>query len=182
MKQIKKDGKIEIHSPYVDVAPARFRQAGGKWSGSAWIFNEEDQEIVDAACEDIYGVTGREETTVAEITVKTAMHVYRNSVVVAGFALAIARGRDSGAKVGDGVQLKSGKVFSSGSMKNWTSNIEENSIFIIKEFPINMNLNSNFEIKYLNVTPKANEEKTPFDFSKASDSEILEEARKRNLL
>lgn len=179
MKQIINGGKIEVHCPFVEAAPARFRQAGGKWSGSAWIFSEEDQEIVDEACRDIYSVSGREETAVAEITVKEFKQLYRNSIIFCGFALSAARGRDGGAKTGDGVQLKSGKINSGGSMKNWKSTISEGSVFIIKEFPVGIESTVDFEIKYLNTEKK---EEASFDFSKASDSEILEEAKKRKLI
>jgi len=176
MKQEIKENQIFVYAPYLSYAPKKFRNAGGKWDKNTWIFALEDQEIVDRTCIDVYGVTGREQTAKAKIIARKHISALTESVVFKGFALSVARGRDSGAKTGEGVQLLSGAISSTGSVKNWYSSVTEGTEFIIKEFPVGQNSNEDFEIEYL-------EEIKPIsELAKFSNDEILAEAKKRGLL
>lgn len=149
MKQVKKDGKIYVYSPFKSDAPKAFRNAGGEWKENAWIFPDADQDIVDSVCKSIYGVTGRESTAKAQIIVKDDISIYGESVIFAGFALSIARGRDSGARTGDGVKLMSGNIGSGGSVKNWTSRVEGGTIFRVDEFPVGIESTEKITVEYL---------------------------------
>jgi len=71
--------------------------------------------------------------------------------VVGGCVLASARGRDSGAKVGEGVRLLNGDIDSGGSMRNWTSTIGANSKFKIESFPSDYDLNSHKDYKDIKI-------------------------------
>ena len=51
------------------------------------------------------------------------------AVVFMGVKLAVAFGRDSGAKVGYSAILISGNIDSGGSMKNWFCKVNEGSVF-----------------------------------------------------
>ena len=59
----------------------------------------------------------------------------RGPIVLLGRIIASARGRDSGARVGEGVAFIDGKPQSGGSVKNWTTEISEGSIFVVADVP-----------------------------------------------
>ena len=53
----------------------------------------------------------------------------RFAVVFMGVKIAVAFGRDSGARVGFNARMISGDISSGGSMKNWFCQVSEGSVF-----------------------------------------------------
>ncbi len=105
------------------------KQLGGRWDAEtkAWIFSGIVSEQVEAL-DDYYNTGYRE----YKITLKDEVYGLRSSAYIAGYRVAIAHGRDSGATLEDGIILLSGRIRSGGSMKNWTTEVEEGSVIIIK--------------------------------------------------
>ncbi len=102
------------------------KKLGGKWDKgeSAWIFSA----IIEDKVEELDVLYNSEHITV-EITAKNRMEWRTESVDFLGYTIARAYGRDTGAKLGDGVSQIEGKIDSAGSMKNWTTVVTIGSIF-----------------------------------------------------
>jgi len=135
------EGKANIFTPYNAEFVKRIKGIGGaKWNAGdkCWTV---PAEAVDAARDimmDVYGETdipdGSEKLKL-RITALVDIEELRAPVSYFGKNLASASGRDSGARVGDGVILESGTITSSGSMKNWTSMIRKEAVMILTDVP-----------------------------------------------
>lgn len=103
------------------------RNLGGKWDNEekSWIFSIVVSDKIDEM-EELYN----SEQINIEISLKDneAARCWNDSVDFLGYPLAIATGRDSGAKLSHGVYLMQGKIDSYGSVKNWGTIISGNSI------------------------------------------------------
>lgn len=99
---------------------------GGKWDPEekAWIFSGLVEEEVEAL-DDKYNspLVGM------EITALTNLYGSQEPIYLAGFKIATAKGRDSGATLSEGISFIKGEYTSSGSMKNWNTKIAEGSVF-----------------------------------------------------
>lgn len=131
--------KANIFTPYNTEFVKRIKGIGGaKWNEAekCWTI---PAEAVDAARDimmDVYGETdipdGSEKLKL-RITALVDIEELRAPVSYFGKNLASASGRDSGARVGDGVILESGTITSSGSMKNWTSMNRKDAVMILTD-------------------------------------------------
>ena len=101
---------------YNSILVARCRELGGKWDGdqSAWVFSglveNEVEKLDEHYNSSLIGV---------EIIFNNSMHGHQQPVFLAGYTLATANGRDSGARISEGVSVISGGFSSGGSMRNW---------------------------------------------------------------
>jgi hypothetical protein len=133
------NGKIRIDSPYNADFVRRIKKAGGRWNASkkAWETDERNIETVRAIMREVYGQDDApQETVTVKVTVgERDIICDRGPVVLFGRNVASARGRDSGARVGEGVSFEKGTCRSGGSMKNWDTQIVAGSIFTIYDVP-----------------------------------------------
>ena len=93
------------------------------------------------------------------ITAKSDNH-RKFAVVFMNTKVAVAFGRDSGAKVGYDARLISGSINSGGSMKNWYCSVSEGSVFELEVDEEFFNKNKN------RITKWEIEEITDFSVSK----------------
>lgn len=131
------NNQLIVTAPYhPDFAP-NARQFNGKWTGNVWIFDPRDTDRICELLIDIYGTDGTYDDELVTIRVTTTDDIaeYRSGLFLAGRCVARAKGRDSGATLGEGVVFLSGLPDSSGSMKNWTTTIYVNSVFDIRDVP-----------------------------------------------
>lgn len=134
----KQNGKVEVVSPYNSEFVKRARNLRGSWNAqkSAWVFDESVEEHVKNAMKECFGVTGEEPVEFCTLHVKDfTAYVYRDQVDLFGRTIARAFGRDSGAKLGDDIIWLKGKYTSGGSVKNWSTDVE-NAEFEIQNFPV----------------------------------------------
>ena len=145
-----KEDKIEVSTPYIESLPLKFRNMGGKWDSikKVWVFKKEDKERVEAFLSKFFGFDINSKRVAAIVTARERVSAERACVSFKGFVLAQAWGRDSGARVGEGVALVSGDIDSSGSVKNWYSAIEKGAVFSIENFPSVFEENEKFEVKF----------------------------------
>lgn len=119
----KNESKIVVVSPYNPNLPARAKKLGGRWDAgsSAWAFDARLEADVEALYREIYGEWPGEATEYVTLIAEAMREVYedRGGIFIAGRCIARAFGRDSGARLGDGVILRAGKIDSGGSVKNW---------------------------------------------------------------
>lgn len=134
------NGKIAIESPYSPDFVAKIKAAGGRWNPNAktWELDERSIDTARAIMREIYGQDDlpAEKVTV-RVTIGADSEVYEDKgpVVLLGRTIATARGRDSGARVGEGVSFEKGGAHSGGSMKNWYTYIGKGSVFTVYDVP-----------------------------------------------
>ena len=96
------------------------------------------EAIVRAIMREVYGETDEPEA-VEKVNVRLTFHrEYIRvcaPVTMLGKTIASAFGRDSGARVGDGVSFVAGRPDSGGSAKNWHTEIPEGSVCILYDVP-----------------------------------------------
>lgn len=121
-----KGTKLTVEAPYHPEFPAMAQKLGGKWEPPYWVFDPRDEKRVRELVRDVYGTDG---TSDEMLTIRAPAKVcdgYQatfggtrpTSWWFAGREIAKVSGRDSGAKLGAGVVLISGKFDSGGSVKN----------------------------------------------------------------
>ncbi len=132
------NGKIAIETPYNPEFVKKIKKAGGRWNGSdkTWQIDERSTEAVRAIMRDVYGMDDMpHELVTVKVTLKERIEVWQGPVVLFGRTIASAFGRDSGAKLGEGVCFEKGEAKSSGSVKNWYTTVEADSIITLYDVP-----------------------------------------------
>lgn len=130
--------EISVSSPFNPAFVRRAKYLGGKWNAETkvWTFDARDEEDVRALCLDIYGIDGSPVKLVdVRVTYNYSECSDRDAIYFCGREIARAWGRDSGAKLGNGVKLVKGKVHSGGSVKNWATIIEKGTVLVIRDVP-----------------------------------------------
>src|SRR6185312_5861165 len=131
-------GSITVRVPFNEDFVAKAKRVGGRWNGDqrAWIFDERDQQRVRDLCFDVYGQDGiRSDLCSVEVVFEAGDSNCCGPLTVCGRTIARARGRDSGATLGDGVVCLKGGFSSGGSMKNWTTQTRNGATVLIRDFP-----------------------------------------------
>lgn len=134
IKTGKESGKLYVFTPYNADFVRDVKRINGVWSGSnrAWVVEPVMKDQLKKLLVKHYGETGEEQKRTYKI-VATRTHEERlASVTAGGLVIASAMGRDSGAKVGEGVYMLEGDIDSTGSVKNWKTWVEEGSIFQVE--------------------------------------------------
>jgi hypothetical protein len=129
---------VAVKSPYNSEFVTTAKRYGGKWKNGQWVFDARDEERVRALCQEVYGTDGLS-TGLCTIRAKYSgdWHDYadRGPIEIAGRTIARAWGRDSGAKLGEGVVVLEGGFSSGGSMKNWTTRVIGETVVLVRDFP-----------------------------------------------
>lgn len=128
------DGKITVVSPYNSIFVAEARRLGGKFQKDQWCFDARDESAVREACYRCYGDDGiRLHQVDIRITASKCLFADKAPISIFGRTVARAFGRDSGAKVGDGVVIEAGGFSSGGSAKNWGTRAEAGTTLILRD-------------------------------------------------
>ena len=153
------NGKAAIKTPYNADFVKKIKQIGGaKWDGEAWIVPATEVDIVRGYMREVYGETdvpSGDRVTVDVTFVETA-YADRASIFLFGREVCRAHGRDSGAKVCEGVTILSGTIGSGGSRVNWDTRIEKGTVVRIRDLPrevLNMDVKYKIEYKVLDDKP-----------------------------
>ena len=131
--------QLRLTAPYnpnfIVTAKAKL---GAQWDGECWCFDIRDKDIVLSLIETQYG--WRIGMPLVSVTVKfnEDRQYGQAPCVLLGRVIAAATGRDSGAKLGNGVRLVDGVATSGGSTKNWTTEIRDGSVFVVHDVPAEM--------------------------------------------
>lgn len=102
------------------------KSLGGKWDSKikTWVFTS----VVENEVEELDAQYNSEMINV-EITALVDLNSWQGPVHFLGYPLAKAVGRDSGARLCDEIAMISGKISSSGSMKNWYTSVDAGTVF-----------------------------------------------------
>lgn len=133
------NGKLAVDSPYNPVFVKRIKKAGGKWNASnrTWEVDERSIDTVRSIMREVYGQDDLpQELVTVKVTIgDKSLNEWRAPVVLFGRIIASARGRDSGARPGEGVCFEKGGCDSGGSMKNWYTIVSAGSEITIYDVP-----------------------------------------------
>ena len=113
---------------------------GGKWDASSrrWAIKADALEAARKAMMEVYGETDEApaaETVTLVLEFRAEMVKAQGPITIAGKTIAVAFGRDSGARVGDDVAFIAGAPESCGSVKNWSTCIPEGSVCEVYRVP-----------------------------------------------
>lgn len=131
---------IKLQSPYHPNLPARAKALGGRFNGEdkSWYFDPRDEERVRTLVRKIFGTDGSSEATdlvTLRVSFPAGWREDRDGVFVAGRCIARAFGRDSGARLGEGVILLAGSIDSGGSRARWKTAVAAGSVFEVRDVP-----------------------------------------------
>lgn len=132
-----RDSTISVESPYNADFVKAARDMGGRWDGSSssWLFDRRDEADVKALCMKIYGTDGdMSDVVTIKVTFPEGYEEYTEPIALSGRLIARAFGRDSGARLGEGVRLVSGGFNSGGSVKNWKTVANEGTATLVRDF------------------------------------------------
>lgn len=135
VKLVKTEKTVSVEAPYNSIFVGQARRLGGRWNDSAWVFDIRELPEVQDLCMQAYGSDGER---VDQVDVEVAVnddqfYQLRGPLEIYGRQVARAFGRDSGAKIADGILVKSGDFVSDGSMKNWATSATEGTIFVMRD-------------------------------------------------
>lgn len=135
------NGRAEIYTPYSPEFVNRIRMIGGaKWDSAkkCWTIPAEAVDNCRDIMRDVYGEADIPDTEPRlKLRVKFLRDddALRGPYVAFGKTIADARGRDSGARPGDGVVFVEGAPRSGGSAKNWLSIVPEGCVVELRNVP-----------------------------------------------
>lgn len=131
-----------LESPYHPDLPQAAKKLGGKFDRASrtWKFDARDEQLVRDTILSIYGTDGSDADDTVTVRVRVAEGYKWSSeaceaLYLGGQQIARAYGRDSGAKLGEGVVLIEGRAMSGGSAKNWRTRIDERSVVEVRDVP-----------------------------------------------
>lgn len=135
--------KVAVYCPYHPRFRDDAKALGGKWDAlnKAWLFDTRDEQSVRELCIEHYGTDGTNTDLVTlRCTVVDDDYIFscKDAIRIAGREIAHARGRDSGAVLGDKIVFIDKTPRSGGSVKNWGVAIPEGSVFEIRDLPRNI--------------------------------------------
>jgi hypothetical protein len=132
------NGKVAVESPYNPEFVSRVKKAGGRWNSrnKTWEVDERSVEAVRAIMREVYGQDDLpQELVTVKVTVGSSISQHHGPIVIFGRTVASAFGRDSGARIGEGVCFEKGGCDSGGSMKNWYTIVRAGSEITIYDVP-----------------------------------------------
>ena len=138
MKITERDGRIFIDTPYNPNFVEKLKWLGGKWNPNerVWVMDARNSEAVREAMREVYGRDDRPVPLVSvRITTDTEISGRRGPVTFFGRIVASAWGRDTGARIGEGVAFEKGKPDSGGSAKNWCTVVPKDCVIVIHDVP-----------------------------------------------
>lgn len=130
---------IAIHTPYnaAFVDDLKRSISSRKWDGESktWTVFASDRQAVEQLLEKHFSYAPDAEMVTVELTALKDMVGDTDSVRFCGTPIASARGRDSGARVADGVTLLEGKISSGGSRARWETIVRAGARFRVRNVP-----------------------------------------------
>lgn len=130
------NGKVAIDTPYNPQFVERLKLLGAKWNATkqVWTADERSKDSIRQAMMEVYGRTDEPcELVDIKITLEQELEEWRGQVFLFGRCIARATSRDSGARVGEGVEFEQGKPRSGGSVKYWTTKVPAGSVIVLRD-------------------------------------------------
>ena len=137
-----KDGRLAVEAPYHPDFIAQARALGGRWDrdwdrdSQRWNFDAREEEPVRGLCRAVYGTDGTQ-TDLVEVRARFpgGLTAERAPIYLLGREAVSATGRDSGARLGEGVVLEEGSAGSGGSVKYWQTRLSKGAVLRLHDVP-----------------------------------------------
>lgn len=126
-------GELFVQSPYNSIFVEGAHKLNGQWVKPHWVFDARDEARVDALIRTVYG--DADDLCTLRITWTSSGRAPQAPITVHGRSIATAWGRDSGAKLAEGVILLQGGFDSGGSVKNWVTTVAQGTVVLVRDFP-----------------------------------------------
>ena len=131
---------LDVTSPYNTDFVGRARRLAGRWNATrrVWRFDARDEQAVRDLLVACYGTDGTTMPDVVSVrlTYDGWWSAAREPFDYAGRIVAAASGRDSGARLGQGVVLLNGGFTSGGSRANWTTEtLKSGAVVLLHDIP-----------------------------------------------
>ena len=160
----KEAGVTTLTADYNSVLIEKCRMLGGNWDkeAQAWTFSDLVADEVEKLDEKYNSIS-----VAIEIAINEELWQGKGPVELAGIKIAQAWGRDSNAKLGQGIALLAGSIGSGGSWKNWGTEVHKGSVIrlnvpeLLIEDIENGDYGSSITIKRLNQVKESAVEYTP---------------------
>lgn len=126
-----------VSTPYsADFVKKIKRIGGARWNAAekAWEIPVESVDAARGFMREVYGETDISSPAVkVDVKIETTEHLagHCEGFSLMGRTVAQAWGRDSGAKIGEGVDFLKKSPCSGGSAKNWETQIPKGAVFVI---------------------------------------------------
>ena len=155
-------GTVTVQAPYHEGFVGKARNMGGKWQSPFWVFDIRNEDLVRQACINCYGTDGQGviDTVTLKVSLDSGYYRLKSAITLCGRTIARAFDRDSGARLGDGIVLLTGGFFSSGSMKNWATEVSaDGATVLIHDFPKIRVEDAKNESEYITILDVIDEKK-----------------------
>ncbi|MBD5170045.1 MAG: hypothetical protein HDT20_08025 [Oscillibacter sp.] len=134
------NGKASISTPYHSEFVRKIKRcANAKWDPehNVWVVDAKYVPAVRQIMCDVYGESDIPESKRYDVKLTFHKSVYSicDGVFFFGKCVARAYGRDSGARVGEGVCYLAGECESGGSVRNWQSIVNKGSVVMLYDVP-----------------------------------------------
>lgn len=132
-------GKASVYTPFNRDFVDKIKLMGARWNPAARCW-QVDECIVPDVREAMRSVYGRDDQPVAEVvdvelTFDESVCEGKGPVTILGRIVASAWGRDTGARVGDGVMFVKGRPDSGGSRAHWETYIPAGCVVKLLKVP-----------------------------------------------
>lgn len=130
-----------LETPYNANFVAAIKRIGGaQWDRDrrAWCIPANAIDQAREIMREVYGTDDRpsaESAVSVKLTFSAFVSELRGPVTIMGKSIAIAWGRDSGARVGDDVVFVTGHPESGGSAQNWTTMVPSGCVVVLHNVP-----------------------------------------------
>jgi len=131
------NGRAYVYTPYSPEFVTKIKSIGGrKWESvqKCWSVPAVAVDSVRKIMLEVYKETDVSTCEKVDVGVNFGETKYgeKEAYRLLGKSIAIATGRDSGARVGEDVEVVLGEVYSGGSVKNWCSCVKAGSVVILR--------------------------------------------------
>lgn len=133
--------KAYVYTPFNKNFAKKMRAMNGNWNGSAWVVNSMFVSAVREIMRNVYGYDDTDtdiQTVTLRIVFLENQSAYHDGIRMFGKTIATAYSKNSGAKLGDDVALIKGSIYSGGSVKNWNTEIDRDTVINLYNVPVTM--------------------------------------------
>lgn len=154
--------KIAVKTPYNSKFVKTCRSLNGEWDGECWTFPLDLKDIIRERMMEIFGRDDRPcKLFTVKVTAVNGFYEARKGIELFGRPICQAFGRDGGTRICKGVSFVKGIPDSGGSIKNWSTEIPEGCVFIVRNVPEKMiekeRENSDISFEVTEETPQDKE-------------------------
>ena len=136
-----KGDEAYLYTPYNNKFVSAIKGIGGAYwdrDSRAWVIPADMLDQARKIMLRIYGesdIPTDSEKVSAELTFNKSVSRIREAITIYGKTICRAYGRDGGGNAGEDVAFIEGKPESGGSVRNWTSDVPQGSIVVLRNVP-----------------------------------------------